>query len=251
MNMHVKPPGEAQDALYRRTDIAPEIFFQALGRVRKEAADEIERLITWLDSTIDVDEDSAIDDEGCDDPELEFSLGSLDRLSNQIKAWQCRGWGDVDCELDTSDAEPSLGSIAVHELRSQADWAAAGSPSDDRENDTSDLEPSLCGHADEAGACGDDRDLEGDDSDQEPSLGWTVDGCISNTGANACDTELSDHLPVAVVQREARGVTVEDSGYGGRKVIRNLTEAQQEALAPRIDRASGVSTDKINTRGLL
>jgi hypothetical protein len=99
-------PESLQDALYRRTDISPETFFQALGRVRKAARDEIERLIAWLDSTIDVDEDSAADDEPCDDRELEPSLGSFDRMSDQIKAWQGGNY-DVDAELDRCDDEDS------------------------------------------------------------------------------------------------------------------------------------------------
>jgi hypothetical protein len=109
-----KPPAKPQDALYRRTDISPETFFQALGRVRRAARDEIERLIAWLDSTIDCDEDSAVDDDPCDDRELEPSLGSFDRMSDQIKAWQGGNY-DVDAELDNSDREPSLGSVGdVH-----------------------------------------------------------------------------------------------------------------------------------------
>ena len=55
------PPGDSPklaEGLYRRTDISPEQFFQALGRVRRAARDEIERLIEWLDSTIDCDQDA-------------------------------------------------------------------------------------------------------------------------------------------------------------------------------------------------
>jgi hypothetical protein len=101
------PRAEAQDApIYRRTDISPETFFAALGRARKAARDEIERLIEWLDSTIDVDEDAAVDDDPCDgESDFEPSLGSADRLSNQIHAWKNSGWGDVDCEQDDSDRE--------------------------------------------------------------------------------------------------------------------------------------------------
>lgn len=111
MNAHTPPPEGPQEPLYRRTDISPEQFFQALGRLRRAARDEIERLIQWLDSTIDVDEDMAVDDEPCDDRELEPSLGSFDRMSDQIKAWRAITNGcDVDAELDTSDDEPDAGS---------------------------------------------------------------------------------------------------------------------------------------------
>jgi hypothetical protein len=60
-------PQSPEDSLYRRTDVSPEHFFQALGRLRRAARDEIERLIDWLDSTIDCDQDTAVDDEGCDE----------------------------------------------------------------------------------------------------------------------------------------------------------------------------------------
>lgn len=99
-------PAESAGELYRRTDISPEQFFQSLGRARKAARDEIERLIDWLDSTIDVDEDFAVDDQPCDgDPDAEPSLGSFDRMSDQIKAWDHRPWGDVDTEQDDADRE--------------------------------------------------------------------------------------------------------------------------------------------------
>jgi hypothetical protein len=54
-----------------------------------------EWLISWLDSTIDVDEDSSADDGPCDGDDFEPSLGSFDRMSNQIKAWQSNGYADV------------------------------------------------------------------------------------------------------------------------------------------------------------
>lgn len=100
-------PASDAGALFRRTDVSPEQFFQTLGRARRAAANEIERLIQWLDSTIDVDEDAAIDDDPCDgEGDDEPSLGSFDRLSNQLHGWKNRGWG-VDCELDRCDDEVS------------------------------------------------------------------------------------------------------------------------------------------------
>ena len=136
------PPAKPQGALYRRTDIPPELFFQALGRVRRAARDEIERLIAWLDSTIDVDEDSAVDDEPCDDLELEPSLGSFDRMSNQTKAWLGGVTCDVDAELDKcddeesdepedgADSEPSLGStndgLYIGPEPGEVDWEDNG-----------------------------------------------------------------------------------------------------------------------------
>ena len=157
-------PESLQGALYRRTDISPETFFQALGRVRRAARDEIERLIAWLDSTIDADEDSAVDDDPCDDHELEPSLGSFDRMSNQIKAWLGGVTCDVDVELDKCDDEesdepedgrddePSLGST------NGGLYIGPGPGTTDGEGDEHD---------------GREPDDEGDDrEDHEPSLGW-------------------------------------------------------------------------------
>lgn len=102
------PRAEATEALYRRVDISPEQFFQTLGRVRRDVCDEIERLIDWLDSTIDVDQDTAVDDGPCDeDTDAEPSLGSFDRMSDQIKAWARCAWGDIDLEQDDADREDS------------------------------------------------------------------------------------------------------------------------------------------------
>jgi hypothetical protein len=49
----VNGPTEAQDSLYLPTDVSPEEVFQAIGRLRKEARDEVDRLIGFLDKTDD------------------------------------------------------------------------------------------------------------------------------------------------------------------------------------------------------
>ena len=135
------------EGLFRRTDISPEQFFQTLGRVRSDVRDEIERLIEWLDSTIDVDEDAAVDDGGCDeDTDAEPSLGSFDRMSNQIRAWSRRTLDENDAEEDRADAEPILGASAENERISQEHWVQGNT--DDREGD----------------GCADDRE----------STSWTV-----------------------------------------------------------------------------
>jgi len=62
MNAHTKPPAKPQDAsLYLPTDITPEKLFQAIGRLRKEARDEIDRLIRFLDDTDKFDAMAAAD----------------------------------------------------------------------------------------------------------------------------------------------------------------------------------------------
>lgn len=166
MKPTTEQPADSAGELYRRTDISQEDFFQALGRVRRVAQDEIERLIEWLDSTIDVDEDSAIDDDGCDeDSDVEPSLGSFDRMSNQIRAWSQRtaAWGtETDAEEDTADEEPSLGSLDgfVGQIR----WSAGNT--DDREGDP--------GFDDREDVCEDEgaEHNGAEPEEQEPSLGW-------------------------------------------------------------------------------
>jgi hypothetical protein len=206
MNTHTPPPGEAQGALYLPTDITPEEVFQAIGRLRKEARDEIHRLILFLDKTDDYvsrELEDQVDDGPCDDNEL----------------------------------EPSLCGVTV----AQKNMAGDGNGSD----------------------------LEGDaHEDGEPMLGWTEpqERGQQAMGSNGTEAEQGSTCPGDLRKGRARyrkrdrsgrqnrdgmHVTVEQQGYGGYVKIRNLTEAQQEALAPKIDRASGVSTDKINTRGLL
>jgi hypothetical protein len=129
-------PQRPQDSLYRRTDISPEDFFRVLGRIRRAARDEIERLISWLDSTIDCDEDAAVDDAPCDgDTDTEPSLGSFDRMSDQINAWRTTALcsADVDAELDKSDYEPSLGAPNASEYGGHMNWAAGGDEGDREE----------------------------------------------------------------------------------------------------------------------
>ncbi|MGF6433565.1 hypothetical protein [Bradyrhizobium elkanii] len=91
-------PAESAGALYFRTDISPEKIFQAIGRLRKEARDEIDRLIRFLDDTDDhMEREPEVED---DDAELE----------------------EGDPAEEDGTAEPSLGSLACH--HSQQVWAA-------------------------------------------------------------------------------------------------------------------------------
>jgi hypothetical protein len=46
-------PANDAGALYFPTDVTPEQLFQAIGRLRKKARDEIDRLIRFLDKTDD------------------------------------------------------------------------------------------------------------------------------------------------------------------------------------------------------
>jgi hypothetical protein len=104
-------PADSAGALYVKTPITPEEIFRAIGRLRKEARDEIDRLIRFLDETENHMELEP-DDEG-DDAELEDddpaendglsepALGSLDQHDNQ-EHWAAGGRRDL--ELDHADS---------------------------------------------------------------------------------------------------------------------------------------------------
>ena len=76
-----------QDSLYLPTDITPEQLFRAIGKLRKDARDEIDRLIRFLDET-----DNHMELEPCDEDgegeDAEPSLGSFDRMIDQSKSWR-------------------------------------------------------------------------------------------------------------------------------------------------------------------
>jgi|ERR1700761_8653446 hypothetical protein len=120
------PPWAVNDEpLYLPIDVQPEQIFQAIGRLRKEARDEVDGLIRFLDKTDDYVSRELEVSEGDDEPDggEELSPGSADRMVDQTKAWV--GYTDpytIDREKDDFDDEPSLGSVAVGEHRSQEEW---------------------------------------------------------------------------------------------------------------------------------
>lgn len=91
---------------YYPTDHTPEEVFQAIGRLRREAAEEIDRLIQFLDDTGGhCDEDAAVDDAPIDDDEREPSLGFTE-AKNQDDAQRHRAVSpEVDAEHDDADHE--------------------------------------------------------------------------------------------------------------------------------------------------
>jgi hypothetical protein len=178
------PPWAGADApLYVRTDIAPETVFQAIGRLRKEARDEIERLLDFLDSTEnhmarEDDEDGGdLEPSLCgvmvdarvaggdgrpfedreDDDDGEPSLGSTGHgepgpISYTFGAVRAGSELVIDCEGDehdgcepSEDAEPSLGSSNDYQGRGTDYEHLSPAAGDDAEGPDEDLEPSLCG----------------------------------------------------------------------------------------------------------
>jgi hypothetical protein len=105
-------PSKPQDGpLYSRTDISPEEVFQAIGRLRKEARDEIDRLIRFLDDTeghmerepddegddAEMEDDDPAEDDGAHEP----SLGSVGDVHFDQRRWAV---GDRrDLELDDGE----------------------------------------------------------------------------------------------------------------------------------------------------
>jgi hypothetical protein len=106
MKVPTGSPAESAGALYVKRPITPEEIFRAIGRLRKEARDEIERLIRFLDDTENHMALEPCDDDGED---AEPSLGSFDRMIDQSKAWRTSGslWAHppLDAEVDDCDRE--------------------------------------------------------------------------------------------------------------------------------------------------
>jgi hypothetical protein len=218
MDTHTQPPAEPQDAsLYLPTDTSPEELFVAIGKLRNEARDEINRLIGFLDKTDDYlsrELEDAIDDNPCDDDELD---------------------GPEEAEGEESEPdEPSLGSSNDHNGHGAVYDNNGGGVIDGEGPD--DFEPSLGG--------GDGSDREEDRADEEPSLGWTE---RAEEGGGCCggfeDREVCVAVGTAADYERFRaskidgdpaaGVDVE-RGYGTRR-IRNLSDRQREILRPKVD----------------
>ena len=51
MTTTLERPADSAGALYVKTPVTPEEIFQTIGRLRKEARDEIHRLLAFLDAT--------------------------------------------------------------------------------------------------------------------------------------------------------------------------------------------------------
>lgn len=96
--------------LYFPTDITPEQLFKAMGKLRRAARDEIERLISFLDSTsADADDEDDVREPSEDDePSLGFSSGGyLPEIQWQEgRAFHMNADGGTDLEDEHCGAEP-------------------------------------------------------------------------------------------------------------------------------------------------
>ena len=77
---HLRDSGKPQDSLYLPTETTPEQLFRAIGKLRKDARDEIDRLIQFLDET-DNHLELEPEDEG-DEAYAQPFLGSFDRITD-------------------------------------------------------------------------------------------------------------------------------------------------------------------------
>jgi hypothetical protein len=113
MNMHVAVPGTPQDSRARNlaTQERKRIkTLQRLSRLRREASEQIDKLIQFLDQTdqyaqheLELNEDDSRQEEA----DMEPTLGAADRIIDQDRAWGSSRWGanQMDGELDDCDAE--------------------------------------------------------------------------------------------------------------------------------------------------
>src|SRR5258706_2484826 len=87
------PAATPEPAIYYKASVTREEAFQAIGRLRKEARDEIDRLIRFLDDTEQVDADH----EDSDPPEESEASGIADQdgLDEQVPFRDWQGVGMV------------------------------------------------------------------------------------------------------------------------------------------------------------
>jgi hypothetical protein len=108
-----------------RLTSTPEEIFQAIGRLRKEARDEINRLIGFLDKTDDY-VSRELEESNDDEPSLGWST-----------AGQCGGVDDLEAEPEHAEPdlcdEPSLGALEGGHHADQTRWGQSNRS--DREDD--------------------------------------------------------------------------------------------------------------------
>ncbi|MFA5952755.1 MAG: hypothetical protein WC807_21045 [Hyphomicrobium sp.] len=103
MTTTLERPAESAGELYYPTPVTPEEAFQAIGRLRKEARDEIDRLIRFLDDT-----DNHMELE----PSLCGVTANAMKISGEINGDDLEG-DDTPTGRSAED-EPSLGSLERH-----------------------------------------------------------------------------------------------------------------------------------------
>jgi hypothetical protein len=269
-----KPRDGVQDGpLYIPTDVTPEELFKAIGSLRKEARDEIDRLIRFLDESDNhMELEEAVDDVPCDDDERELgegddepSLGSHVLPSGAVSYSIPVGRdGSFDCEGDdtpsgrSAEDEPSLGSLEAVGVRGGQEHWAQGAGADQEGDAHEDDEDGHDREGDELQHGGDEHDGAEPDEDGEPLLGWTEprERGQQALGDNGTEAEQGSTCPGDLRKGKARyrkrdrsgrqnrdGMHVDaEAGFGNWRRLRNLSEKQKEIVKPRLDRDAVVLT---------
>jgi hypothetical protein len=132
------PAATPEPAIYYKTPVTPEEAFQAIGRLRREARDEIDRLIRFLDKTDDyvsreledsIDDnphDEETDDNGEDNEDAdpaEPSLGSIGEANLSQERWAVGSRYD----LEQDDGETGIADQdGLDEQAPFRDWQGVG-----------------------------------------------------------------------------------------------------------------------------
>ena len=209
-------PADGASALYLPTDTTAEELFVAIGKLRKEARDEINRLIGFLDKT-DNYVSRELEDDG-DQGDQSYPEGLSRMCEHPLE----------DSEAAGDEEEPSLGSSG-HSSGGPISYAipavrVGGELIHDCEGDEHDgAEP---------------ENEHGDGSpDDEPSLGWTVDGCVTGPGDDREEaTATAQPQQRTVTDRKPLSVEV---SY--RRFLRGLPPAQRKAVEAKMADGAGVS----------
>lgn len=239
MNIHVRALQRAQDSLpsgLLARERARERALKRLRKLREKAEAEVERLLTFLDAVdgyTATELEVTVDDEPCDDDELEGNFTGMDGRVVPTQFHDPAG----DMEADGSDDEWSLGSLtSTYGGGDQSNWSGGSG---------GDLEDGGLGNEDRE----DDGIAEGelDTSDDEVSLGWTeqiAQGGNSWFTPTESERELQDHASIDATKERARRskgkrkprTMALESNVTGRKRLSNLSKRQYELVKPRQDR---------------
>ena len=101
-------PADSAGEIYVKTPVTPEEAFQAIGRLRKEARDEVDRLIRFLDKTDDymfLELEDAVDDVACDDTDEGNAKPSLGWTEQEAR------WGTRRIGIHPARMPQGLGGI--------------------------------------------------------------------------------------------------------------------------------------------
>lgn len=208
MTSPLERPADSAGELYYPTDITPEQAFQAIGRLRKAARDEIDRLIRFLDET---DNHMELEQNG-DEADASYPEGSQ-RLT---------GHPNEDDEPSGDESEPSLGSRTNGEHSDQSQWGKGAA--DDMEDEHDGAEP---------------EDDSEPTEDNEPSLAWPEAYCLG-IGGLGYDTDREEGGGYRRPQNRTDLHTTLAVEQSYRKFVHGLTDSQRVAVRQRMHTDSGV-----------